>query len=210
MKLFQPASRIAFSTPAVGGESLPSTSITLLKRVRVVTDRAAWERFVQLYTPLLFRWASRIGLTDDDARDVVQEVFVVLVRELPQFEYDVEKRNFRGWLKTITIHRCRELFRVRNYTFIGTEGVSATGLLAADAVEEFWEREYRVELVRRACELMRSEFEETTWRACWEHAVNGRKAADVARELNLTENAVYLAKFRVMRKLRQELEGLWE
>jgi RNA polymerase sigma-70 factor, ECF subfamily len=187
----------------------PSTSITLLQRVRQATDHAAWERFVELYTPLLYRWAARMGLADDDAWDVVQEVFVALVRELPRFEYDAQKRNFRGWLKTITIHRCQERFRVRQPTLADAAGESAAPL-SPDAVEEFWEREYREELVRRACELMKSDFEETTWRVCWEHAVNGRTASEVAAEFGISENAVYLAKFRVMRRLRQELEGLWE
>jgi RNA polymerase sigma-70 factor (ECF subfamily) len=190
--------------------SPPSTSITLLQRVRDVADQAAWGRFVELYTPLLYRWTVRNGLAEQDARDVVQEVFVTLVRELPGFEYDPRRGSFRGWLKTVTIHRCQERQRLRQPPQIGSGARVDWGLPAPDAVEEFWDREYREELVRRACELMRAEFEETTWRACWEHAVNGRRAAEVAEELGLSENAVYLAKFRVMRRLREELHGLWE
>jgi hypothetical protein len=65
-----------------------STSVTLLERVRRRDDQAAWECFVTLYTPLFFRWAQRAGLSDDDAADLVQDVLMVLMKELPTFEYD--------------------------------------------------------------------------------------------------------------------------
>ena len=60
----------------------------------------------------------------------------------------------------------------------------------------------------RALELMRTNFQPTTWKACWELIVNGRSAAEVATELGISENAVYLAKGRVLRVLRRELQGL--
>src|SRR3954465_4015956 len=88
-----------------------STSITLLQRIRQRDDQAAWERFVALYTPLLYRWAQRAGLSDHDATDLVQDVLILLMTELPSFEYDAARRNFRGWLKTVTINKCRELQR---------------------------------------------------------------------------------------------------
>src|SRR6185369_6361079 len=88
--------------------SMLSTSVTLLERVRKRDDQAAWERFVALYTPLLYRWAQRAGLADQDAADLVQDVLVLLMQELPNFEYDAARRNFRGWLKTVTINKCRE------------------------------------------------------------------------------------------------------
>jgi RNA polymerase sigma-70 factor (ECF subfamily) len=72
----------------------------------------------------------------------------------------------------------------------------------------FDEAEYRARLVARALELMQAEFQPTTWKACWELVVAGRPAADVARELGISENAVHLAKGRVLRRLRKELEGL--
>ncbi len=185
-----------------------STSITLLQRVKQVADTAAWERFVELYTPLLYRWTQLAGLSDHDAKDVVQDVFVVLIRELPAFEYDASQGRFRGWLRTVTLHRCQERLRQRIRTGPGGPDHFEQELVDDKAGEAFWETEYRQMLVQRAYELMRSDFEPTTWQACWEHTVNGRSAADVAAELGMTENAVYLAKFRVMRRLRQELQGL--
>src|SRR5581483_587247 len=78
------------------------------------------------------------------------------------------------------------------------------------ALDPFWEHEYRQKLVARALELMRAEFQPTTWRACWEHVVSNRPAAEVAAELGMTVGAVYVAKGRVLRRLREELAGLWE
>ena len=79
---------------------------------------------------------------------------------------------------------------------------------APDGIGAFAEVEYQQYVTRRALELMQSEFQPTTWKAFWENVVNERPAADVAAELGLTENAVYLAKGRVLRRLRQELAGL--
>lgn len=188
---------------------MTSTSVTLLKRVRQRDDQAAWERFVALYTPLLYRWAQRAGLPEQDAADLVQDVLLVLMKELPNFEYDGARGNFRGWLKTITINKCRE--RQRRHVLAagaGGEEDRVQSVPGADELDEFWETEYRQHLVRKALEVMRTEFEPKTWQACWEHTVNDKTAAEVGRELQMSEAAVYVAKSRVLRRLRQELSGL--
>ncbi len=188
-----------------------STSVTLLERVRQRDDQAAWERFVALYTPLLYRWSQRAGLNDHDATDLVQDVLVLLMKELPNFEYDAARRNFRGWLKTVTINKCRELQRKRVIAAgAGGEQDALHSIAIANDLEQFWDTEYRQHLVRKALEVMRAEFEPKTWQACWEHTVNDKTAAEVGRELGMSEAAVYVAKSRVLRRLRQELAGLLE
>jgi RNA polymerase sigma-70 factor (ECF subfamily) len=186
-----------------------STSVTLLERVRQRDDQPAWERFVALYTPLLYRWAQRTGLNDHDATDLAQDVLVLLMKELPDFKYDAAKRNFRGWLKTVTINKCRELQR-RRVIKLGAAGEqdALQAVAVADDLEQFWDAEYRQHLVRKALEIMRTEFEPNTWQACWEHTVNDKSAAEVGQELGMSEAAVYVAKSRVLRRLRQELAGL--
>ncbi|HEY2154472.1 MAG TPA: sigma-70 family RNA polymerase sigma factor, partial [Isosphaeraceae bacterium] len=72
----------------------------------------------------------------------------------------------------------------------------------------FEEAEYRRRLVLRALQVMKTDFQPATWRACWENVVDGRTAGDVARELGITINSVYLAKARVLRRLHLELDGL--
>jgi RNA polymerase sigma-70 factor (ECF subfamily) len=181
--------------------------VSLLDRLRRSAEQKAWTEFVDLYTPLLFHWARRLGLQESDAADLVQEVFAVLVQKLPEFEYKKGKR-FRGWLWTILVNKHRERGRRAAALPVGgqadLEAVPGPDEAGAD------EAEYREFLVNRALELMKSDFHEATWKACWEYTVNGRPAAVVAAELGISVNAVHLAKSRVLRRLRQELKGLLE
>jgi RNA polymerase sigma-70 factor (ECF subfamily) len=186
-----------------------TTSISLLERVRRPTERAAWARFVELYTPLLYYWACRLGMQGADAADLVQDVFTVLVQKLPGFTYDGGK-SFRAWLRTITYNKWRDFQRRRAAAPEGLHAMPLPDLPATDDMDAFWEREYRQQLVGRALELMQREFQPSTWKACWECVVEGRPAAEVAQELGLGIDAVYAAKSRVLRRLRQELGGLFD
>jgi len=186
---------------------MDSTSVTLLHRLRQPTNQTAWNQFVQLYTPLLFHWARKSGLSEADAADLVQEVLCVLVSKLPEFEYDATK-SFRAWLRTVMLNIWRNRQRQRAVRSLATAEDVAPDPAAPDDLLLLEEAEYRQHLVARAMEVMRADFESTTWQACWELAALGRPAAEVARELGLTVNAVYLAKSRVLARLRRELEGL--
>src|SRR5271154_45229 len=84
-----------------------TTSVSLLERLRQPAEQDAWNRFVHLYTPLLFAWADRAGLQSHDAADLVQDVFVLLLRKLPEFTYD-SRQSFRGWLRTVALNKWRE------------------------------------------------------------------------------------------------------
>lgn len=183
-----------------------TTPVTLLKRIRESGDAEAWDRFVELATPALYAWAHRAGLRHDDAADLVQEVFLLLAVKLPQFQYD-PSQSFRGWLRQVTLNKWHERRRLRSPPLVGDEALEE---IAEPADEAFWETDYREYLVARAMEIMQAEFEPKTWRACWEHVVSGRTAADVATELGMTPGAVYVAKCRVLARLRHELEGLMD
>lgn len=186
---------------------MTTTSLTLIQRVRDQEDQAAWKRFVSLYTPLLHRWTKVAGLTEDDAADLIQDVFLVLVKELPAFQYDSSRGSFRGWLKTVTLNKCRERHR-RRHVDAGHDQQSVESLPDDATSDTFWEVEYRERLVCRALEIMRNQFEPSTWQACWESTVNDRSAKEVSQQLGISEGAVYVAKFRVLRRLRTELRGL--
>jgi RNA polymerase sigma-70 factor, ECF subfamily len=162
---------------------------------------------VQLYTPLLFHWARRCGETEDDAADLVQEVFVTLMQTLPAFKQDQGAGRFRSWLHTIMVNKLRDRKR-REARFANALAQHPPEPRLPDVAELFWETEYQQELARRALRLMQAEFAPTTWKACWATVVAGRSSEEVARELGISENAVYIAKCRVLRRLRQELSGL--
>jgi RNA polymerase sigma-70 factor (ECF subfamily) len=186
-----------------------TTPASLLLRLREPSDTASWERFVQLYTRLFFYWARRIGLQESDAADLVQDVFTTLVQKLPEFRYDRDK-SFRNWLRTVLLNKWREHQRRKVSAAARAEPGALDGLAAPDDVRAFDEAEYRQHLVRRALELVQSEFSPKTWKACWEHVVAGRPAADVAAELGIGVGSVYVAKARVLGHLRNELRGLFD
>lgn len=185
-----------------------STSVSLLQRLRQPDSQAAWERFVDLYTPLIFFWAVRAGMPAQDAGDLVQDVFTTLLQKLPEF--DVQRdRSFRAWLRAVTLNRWRDARRrqaVRAHT--GSEALA--DVPAPEAAEALWEVEYRHYVVGRAVEVMQSEFQANTWNAFWAVAVEGRPAAEVAAGLGMTAAAVYVARHRVTRRLREELAGLMD
>ena len=185
---------------------MQSTPASLLLRLRQPGEQRAWEQFVDLYTPLLFHWSLRLGLKEADAADLVQDVFLVLSQRLAGFDYDRQK-SFRGWLRTILMNKWRDRQR-RAVLPLAGGNISLEQLASPESGDVVSETEYREFLVSRALEVMQTEFQPTTWKACWEHVVAGRPAADVARELGITANAVYLAKSRVLRRLRAELDGL--
>jgi RNA polymerase sigma-70 factor (ECF subfamily) len=183
------------------------TSVSLLERLRHSEDRAAWDRFVALYTPLIFSWARRQGLQDEDAADLVQDVFVILLQKMPDFHY-TPGQSFRAWLYTVTVNKCHDQRRRRAAALRQGEAAPLESLAVPDTTEAVLEEEYRRYLATRALELMQVEFEPASWKACWEVVVNERRPAEVAAELGMTVAAVYAAKSRVLRRLREELDGM--
>jgi RNA polymerase sigma-70 factor (ECF subfamily) len=186
---------------------MDTTSVTLLERVRQPGDPEAWQRFVRLYTPMLYAWACRSGLQDQDAADLVQEVLTALLGKLRDFHYDW-RQSFRGWLRTVMRNKWRELRRRRAPVLLDARDGALAELASRDEPAELDEVEYRHQLVQRALQLIEGDFQPATWRAWTGYVVAGRPAAAVAQELGVSAHSVYLAKARVMRRLRQELNGL--
>ncbi len=183
----------------------PSTPVSLLARLRQPGDAVAWARFVHLYTPLLYAWLLRTGLQEADTADLVQDVFLHLVHKLPAFQYD-PTLSFRGWLRTVTMNLWRERHKRRPAP--APAGAALPELAAPDALAALIDGEYRERVVQRALQLMQADFQPATWQACWQVVVEGCPAEEVARRLGVRVGAVYAAKFRVLNRLRQELEGL--
>lgn len=185
------------------------TPLSLLQRLRQNSDPGNWERFVDLYSPLLYFWACRMGLQANDAADLVQDVFAVVLEKLPAFQYDPSK-SFRAWLKTVATNKWRDACRKKAAAPKQGGDAALDEVPAPPQAEAFWEKEYQQHLTRQALQLMQNEFQPSSWKAFWGMVVEGKPAAEVATELSLTPEAVYAAKARVLRRLRDELEGLMD
>jgi RNA polymerase sigma-70 factor, ECF subfamily len=186
---------------------MDSTSVGLLRRLQQPGGEMAWQRFVDLYAPLIFHWACQRGLSPADSSELVQDVLTDLVTELRSFQYDPSRR-FRGWLRTVVVHRA---INMRKRSARAPQNVEMSTLLSVAAVNDddlFDENAYRSQIALRAFELLKDDFEPTTWQAAWLVLTQGEKAAVVADRLGITVNAVYLAKSRVLKRLRHECEQL--
>jgi RNA polymerase sigma-70 factor, ECF subfamily len=186
------------------------TSLSLLERVRA-RDQAAWERLVTLYGPMVYGWCTRAGLQAADAADVGQEVFTAVARGIDRFRHDRPGDTFRGWLFTIARNTIRSWYLQSGGAGVG--GSDAQRWLAQLPAEEpassADEQENEAQaLCRGAIELVRGEFEPVTWQAFWRAFVDGHRPADIACDLGISANAVYLAKSRVLRRLREEFAAL--
>ena len=190
-----------------GDSSVDTTPVTLLERLRTPGDEEAWRRLVDLITPLLLGWSRRVGLSDDDAADLAQDVFTILTEQLPTFEYDPQ-RSFRAWLKTIAMNKWRE--RSRRPRVVSLDGTGMLADIPGPDPDATWENEYRYQLVVQTLQAIKDEFQPRTWQACWEVVARGRPTAEVAAELRMTAGALYAAKCRVLKRLRQEIEGMLE
>ena len=187
--------------------SIDLSSRCLLERLRQPTDHQAWRRFVALYTPLLFFSACRMGLQARDSADLVQEVFTSVLEQLPTFQLDGHK-SFRSWLRTIAVDRWCDHLRRRAVAGRGGNEAGLADAPVPDTVAPLWEKEFRQQIVGRALDLMQADFQPQIWKACWLQVIERKAAPDVATELGLPLAAVYAAKSRVLRCLRQELRGM--
>lgn len=192
-------------SPIESGRSEMRTPPSLLERLRGPDRAAAWERFTQLYSPLLFYWARKTGLQEHDAADLVQEVLALLVRKLPDFQYEAGG-SFRGWLRMVLLNKWREARRRRQ---LPIDADACLPELPAPGTDNLLaDDDYHLELLRRALNVLKADFQTTTWEAFWRTAVLGQPAHAVALELGMSPGAVHVARFRVLKRLRQELEGL--
>lgn len=190
-----------------------SISTTLLGRVRT-RDAQAWQQLVALYGPLIYHWARKAHLSEADAADIVQDVFVAVHQRVAVFEREQEGGTFRGWLRQITRFKVSDCLRRQAKQPEAEGGTEANQRIetAADPLAEDDAAEQASEiagLTQRALELIRGDFTESTWRAFQLTALEGRAIEDVSRELNLSTGAIYIARTRVHKRLREELEGLF-
>jgi RNA polymerase sigma-70 factor (ECF subfamily) len=192
---------------------MSDTSASLLQRLREQPDGDAWRRLVHLYTPLLKGWLGRYGLQASDVDDLTQEVLAVVVRELPRFEHNRRAGAFRRWLRTILVHRLRGFWRSRQSRPAATgDSDLARALEQLEDPEsgpsKLWDQEHDRHVMARLLEQVEPEVTPATWQAFRRVVLEGQDEEAVARELGLSVNAVFIAKSRVLARLRREARDL--
>jgi len=189
------------------------TSASLLHRLRDPRDSDAWGRLNDLYAPLIRAWAERLNVRGADADDLVQDVLTVVIRRFPEFVHPDRPGAFRGWLRAIAANCARDAWRDRRLTPQAPGGTEFGAYLArledpGDALSREWDRQHDVYVTRRLLERIRSDFEPGTWELFRRFVLQGESADAVAGACATTANAVYIAKSRVLARLRQEAGGL--
>jgi RNA polymerase sigma-70 factor (ECF subfamily) len=196
------------NVPSSGGSALPgATSSGLLEGVRQ-RDPDAWRQLAVLYGPLVLRWCRRAGVPAVEAEDVLQEVLLTVAARIADFRHDRPGDTFRGWLWTITRNKVGDWLQRQ-----ATREQAAGGTDNQQLLQEAPDRGLGDEpepadvgaLYRHALEQIRGEFEPVSWQAFWRVSVEDRRPADVAAELGISRNAVYIARSRILHRLRELL-----
>jgi len=180
-----------------------------------VTGSAAWQEFVDLYSPMVLAWCRQFGLQDADASDALQEVLVKLLRVMKDFEYDPSRGNFRSWLKTVTSNLVRDLQRAAKPGDSGSGESRIQQYLcqikdpqAFDQLSQLFQRQYEEELIALAGQRVQQRVEKKNWQAYCLYAVQQQKANAVAEQLQMPVAEVYVAKSRITKLMREEIAKL--
>jgi RNA polymerase sigma factor (sigma-70 family) len=190
----------------------PLTRASLLVQLRDGANHAAWQEFAKLYGPVIYGFARKRGLQDADAADLMQDVMRSVSNAIARLDYDRNQGTFRGWLFTITRNKVFNFFSARRLRPQGSGDTTTNRLLdtqpdTSDGADA-WELEYQRRLATLAMERVKSEFQENSWRAFWLTAVEGVAVADVAQQVGISPGAIYVAKSRVLARLKEEVEAM--
>lgn len=193
------------------GNAESRTSASLLERLRrVPADQAAWAEFVDRYGPRVYGWCRHWRLQEADAQDVTQDVLVRLAAKMRAFAYD-PSRSFRAWLKTLARHALSDFCDARGRAGATGGSAAADQLQTVEAREDLFRRlddEFDREVLEEAVARVRGRVTPKTWRVFELTAREGRSGAEAAGELGMTVAAVFVARGRVQRLLREEVQRL--
>jgi RNA polymerase sigma-70 factor (ECF subfamily) len=173
----------------------------------------AWKDLTDLYRPLIIAWLNRQGVPAGDLEDLSQDVLLSVVKNLPTFEHSGHLGAFRSWLRTIVCSRTSDYWRAGGASNKASGGSGAAAVLQQIAdpdsdLNRQWDEEHDRFVLGCLLDQVEEEFEPVTLRAFRRLALDGASGAEVAEELGLSVSAVYVAKSRVLQRIRQEAEGL--
>lgn len=192
------------------------TRETLLLKIKEWSDEEAWRQFVQLYTPLVFGYCKKRGLSEYDAADVSQEVMRGISEAIRKFEYDSEKGTFRSWLFTVTRSKLHKFLRKETKQPKGTGRTTVIKMMNEQPdpnEEQDWDLDYKRQMFDWAAGKVRERFSDQAWAAFWSTAVEEKDPESIASQLGITRGAVYAAKARVISALREQVQsvaGEWD
>lgn len=196
----------------MGMEQLPITRASLLVRLRDGSDADAWSELVKIYAPVVYGFARKRGLQDADAADLMQEVFRSLAGAAGRLDYDPTRGTFRGWLFTVTRNKVYNFVDRARHQFRASGDSGDQRRLreepSRDGDTDDWDLSYERRLAKLAMERIRSEFQPATWQAFAMTALDGQGAGDAAKKLKLSTGAVYVAKSRVLARLKEEVQRM--
>jgi RNA polymerase sigma factor (sigma-70 family) len=192
---------------------IPETRPSLLLRLRAGGDQRAWAELLEIYEPLIYRLARRKGLQHADAEELTQEAFVAVAAAIERWDPDPDRGTFRGWLFRIARNMMINFLARARPENMGTGGTGFRRLLEqqpAPSAEDatLFGREYRRQAFKWAANEVREEFRESTWKAFWWTAVEGREIKETADALQMSVGAVYAARSRIMARLKRKTKQL--
>ncbi len=190
----------------------PETRASLILRLNDPADDLAWAEFLQVYEPLLMRLASRWGLQEADAREVVQETLLAVAKSIDSFSDDSPQHSFRRWLATITRNKLADHLKRRSRQESGSGDTEVHRWLdqqASDTADQsVWDWNEKRQVFAWAAESVRSQVNDATWQAFYRTSVQSESVQQVAADLGMREGMIYVARSRVMSRLRQAVQ-LW-
>ncbi|MBN1342368.1 MAG: RNA polymerase sigma factor [Phycisphaerae bacterium] len=194
------------------------TSTSLLDGLLDPKNDRIWTEFFERYGPIVRGFARKLRLREHEADDAVQETMVTFVTKYRQGEYDRQKGRLRSWLCGLAYHKIRHLLdrrqqRERQAAAVGGNASVLDSIPDEDRMTEVWEGEWRNAILRRCLDQIRDETDPVRLRAFELYALQGWSPDDVAEELGISRNMVYLSKSRVLTriaKLRDEMDKAWQ
>jgi RNA polymerase sigma factor (sigma-70 family) len=186
----------------------PDTRPSLLLRLADRADREAWQEFAKIYSPVVYRLAVRRGLQHADAEDLSQQVLTAVAKAIDRWQTDPARAKFRTWLHRVAQNQIiNALSRAApDRAAGGSTMAAALGNQAARSQDtDLVQLEVRREVFRWAADQIRHEFRPATWDAFWQTAIENQAVEQVAEQLGLSCGAIYAARSRIMRRLKEKV-----
>ncbi len=192
---------------------MQTTSVSLLQRLAKTGEDADWQKLLTIYRPFIERVVNSYPVLVSHADDVVQEVVMVLMRELPVYQRQ-RAGSFRSWLRLVTVNQLRiALRKVKRQPQSSTEFLASVEQIESLAdpmsiAAKTWDEEHDRAVLQSVIDLVRPTVQEQTWLAFERYAIADEPPSKVATDLGMSLNSVLLAKSRVLRRMRVEAKGL--